>query len=185
MGPAGPDARRHRRHRIVGERGRQAKRRDAKVAKLPCAEGLDGRQGAPDLCQSSPVRPDLPLLHVWGSGGLVPPHRLADGPDPVLENAWWIVVAAAALVLFFKVRGYALKVQDRIIRLEERLRLEKLLSEPLRGRIGDLSVGQLIGLRFAPDGEVEELVRQALEEQLSGEEIKKRIKVWRPDSLRV
>jgi len=104
---------------------------------------------------------------------------------PSVENAWWIFVAAAALVLFFRVRGYALKVQDRIIRLEERLRLEKLLSEPLRGRIGDVSVGQLIGLRFAPDGEVEERVRQALEEQLSGEEIKKRIKVWRPDTFRV
>jgi hypothetical protein len=105
--------------------------------------------------------------------------------NPSLENAWWVVVAAAAIVLLFKVRGYALKVQDRIIRLEERLRLEKLLSEPLRGRIGDLAVGQLIGLRFAPDGEVEGLVRQALEEQVSGEEIKKRIQAWRPDDFRV
>jgi hypothetical protein len=105
--------------------------------------------------------------------------------NPSFENAWWIVVAAAALVLFFRVRGYALKVQDRIIRLEERLRLQKLLPETLHGRIGELSERQLIGLRFASDGEVAELVKQALDEQISGEEIKKRIKAWRPDTFRV
>ncbi|HSB35459.1 MAG TPA: DUF6526 family protein [Thermoanaerobaculia bacterium] len=104
---------------------------------------------------------------------------------PSLENAWWIVVAAAALVLFFKVRGYALKVQDRVIRLEERLRLEKLLAEPLKSRVGDLGEGQLVGLRFASDGEVSDLVKEALDEKLSCEEIKKRIKVWRPDTFRV
>ncbi len=105
--------------------------------------------------------------------------------NPSFENAWWTVVAAAALVLIFRVRIYALKVQDRIIRLEERLRLEKLLSGPLRGRIPEITERQLIGLRFASDGEVEGLVKQALDEQISGEEIKKRIQVWRPDTLRV
>jgi hypothetical protein len=105
--------------------------------------------------------------------------------NPSLENFWWVVVAAAAIVLLFRVRIYALKVQDRVIRLEERLRLEKLLSEPLRSRIGELSERQLIGLRFASDGEAADLVKQALEEQISGEEIKKRIKVWRPDVFRV
>ncbi len=105
--------------------------------------------------------------------------------NPTFENAWWIVVAAAAIVLLFRVRIYALRNQDRIIRLEERLRLEKLLSEPLRGRIGELSERQLIGLRFASDGEAADLVKQAIDEQISGEEIKKRIKVWRPDVFRV
>ena len=129
-----------------------------------------------------------PAIHVFTFGVLSISFLLTvwrTVRSPSLENFWWVVVAAAAIVLLFKVRGYALKVQDRIIRLEERLRLEKLLSETLRGQIGDVSVGPLIGLRFAPDGEVEELVRQALEEQLSGEEIKKRIKVWRPDTFRV
>ena len=105
--------------------------------------------------------------------------------NPTLENAWWMVVAAAAIVLVFRVRIYSLKVQDRIIRLEERLRLEKLLSEPLRSRILELTEKQLTGLRFASDGEVEGLVKQALDEQISGEEIKKRIQVWRPDTFRV
>jgi hypothetical protein len=105
--------------------------------------------------------------------------------SPSFENAWWMAVAAAALVLCIKVRSYALKVQDRIIRLEERLRLEKLLPEPLRERIPELSERQLVGLRFASDGEVAELVAQALDERISGEEIKKRIRVWRPDTLRV
>ena len=104
---------------------------------------------------------------------------------PSVENAWWIFVAAAALVLFFRVRGYALKVQDRVIRLEERSRLEKLLAEPLKSRLGELGEGQLVGLRFASDGEVADRVKEALEEKLSGEEIKKRIKVWRPDTFRV
>jgi len=105
--------------------------------------------------------------------------------NPSLENAWWIVVAAAALVLLFRVRIYALKVQDRVIRLEERLRLEKLLAEPLKGRLGELDEKQLVGLRFASDGEAADLVKQALDEKLPGEEIKKRIKVWRPDTFRV
>lgn len=105
--------------------------------------------------------------------------------NPSFENAWWVVVAAAAIVLMFRVRIYALRNQDRIIRLEERLRLEKLFSEPLRGRIGELSESQLIGLRFASDGEVADLVKQALDEEISGEEIKKRIQVWRPDTFRV
>jgi hypothetical protein len=105
--------------------------------------------------------------------------------NPSFENAWWVVVAAAAIVLMFRVRLYALKNQDRIIRLEERLRLERLLAGPLRDRVGELSDGQLIGLRFASDGEVESLVKQALEESLSCEQIKKRIRVWRPDTMRV
>jgi len=129
-----------------------------------------------------------PAFHVFTFGVLAISFLLTvwrTVRNPSFENAWWVVVAAAAIVLFFKVRGYALKVQDRVIRLEERLRLEKLLSEPLRARVGELSKGQLIGLRFASDGEVEGLVKQALEEQMSGEEIKKRISVWRPDEFRV
>jgi len=92
---------------------------------------------------------------------------------------------AAFLILFFKVRLYALRVQDRVIRLEERLRLATLLPEPLKARIGELTESQLIGLRFAGDGEAADLVKAALDEKLGSEEIKKRIKSWRADTFRV
>lgn len=98
---------------------------------------------------------------------------------------WEAVVAAAVAVLALKVRTFALKVQDRIIRLEERLRLGALLAEPLRSRVGDLTTQQLIGLRFAADAEVAGLVQAALDEDLSGEAIKKRVTSWRPDFSRV
>ena len=129
-----------------------------------------------------------PLFHVFIFGVLaisllVSVWQLVRGPG--FTTAWIFLVFAALLVLSFKVRLYALKVQDRIIRLEERLRLQQLLSEPLRARIGELTEGQLIGLRFASDGELPELVRQSLDEDLPREEIKKRVKVWRPDTFRV
>ena len=129
-----------------------------------------------------------PLFHaflfgVFAISLLVSLWQLVRGPG--FTTAWIFLVFAALLVLSFKVRLYALKVQDRIIRLEERLRLQQLLSEPLRARIGELTEGQLIGLRFASDGELPELVRQSLDEDLPREEIKKRVKVWRPDTFRV
>ena len=96
-----------------------------------------------------------------------------------------VVLAIALLVLVFKTRLYALKVQDRVIRLEERLRLMHLLQEPLRSRIPELTEGQLIGLRFASDAEVPALVERALKETLSRSDIKKSIKMWRPDYWRV
>jgi Family of unknown function (DUF6526) len=98
---------------------------------------------------------------------------------------WYVVGSAATVVLALKVRTYALKTQDRIIRLEEGLRLATLLDGPLKARISDLDERQLIGLRFAPDAEVPALVKAALDEKLSGEEIKKRIQSWRPDTFRV
>ena len=129
-----------------------------------------------------------PLFHVFIFGVLaisllVSLWQLVRGPG--FTTAWIFLVFAALLVLSFKVRLYALKVQDRIIRLEERLRLQQLLSEPLRARIGELTEGQLIGLRFASDGELPDLVRQSLDEDLPREEIKKRVKLWRPDTFRV
>jgi Family of unknown function (DUF6526) len=96
-----------------------------------------------------------------------------------------IVLAIAMITLVLKVRLYALKLQDRIIRLEERLRLTQLLSEPLRSRIPELTEGQLIGLRFASDAEVPKLVERALNEKLKRKDIKKSIQNWRPDYWRV
>lgn len=98
---------------------------------------------------------------------------------------WAFVMAIALLLFFFKLRSYALHNQDRLIRLEERLRLERLLPEDLKARLSDLRVNQLVGLRFASDAELAELARAALAENLDLEAIKKRIQTWRPDTFRV
>jgi Ca2+/Na+ antiporter len=96
-----------------------------------------------------------------------------------------ILLAVAFLIWLGKTRMYALKVQDRVIRLEERLRLMQLLQEPLRSRIPELTVDQLCGLRFASDAEIPKLVERALNEKLSRADIKKSIQNWRPDYWRV
>jgi len=82
-------------------------------------------------------------------------------------------------------RAYPLKVQDRVIRLEERLRLQALAPAEWHAQIYRLTEDQLIGLRFASDDEVVALAKQALEENLTRKQIKERIKNWRPDNWRV
>ena len=100
---------------------------------------------------------------------------------------WWEIVFAFALVcLTLAARRMVLTVQDRLIRLEETLRLQRCLPEDLRGRIGELSSSQLVGLRFCgDDAELAGLVRSAISGELKGrEDIKKQIKTWRPDTMR-
>jgi hypothetical protein len=104
---------------------------------------------------------------------------------PGLHAAWLVVFTVAATTAVFRIRIYALKVQDRVIRLEERLRLAILLDKPLRARITELSEPQLVGLRFASDAELPALTARALSEKLSRDEIKKAVTQWRPDYWRV
>jgi len=99
---------------------------------------------------------------------------------------WQVLLALGLFGVGWYSRTNALVVQDRVIRLEERLRLERLLPDELRGRIDELSRDQMVSLRFACDEELAELTRQVLDEGLTDrKEIKRRVKTWRGDHLRV
>ena len=106
--------------------------------------------------------------------------------DPGLDRGWWLVVSAALLVLAGLARLNPLKAQDRIIRLEESLRYYQILPEELAARAASLTTAQTNALRFAPDEELEGLVREVLEGRLTKpDEIKRAVKSWRADTLRV
>lgn len=101
------------------------------------------------------------------------------------ETALGVLMALALLGLFLYMRIFVLTVQDRVIRLEMRLRLKQVLPSDLAARIPELAVGQLIGLRFASDTELPELVREVLTNNiLDRDVIKKKIKNWQGDYLR-
>ena len=104
---------------------------------------------------------------------------------PDFPHIWFVVLALAAMLLMFRVRMYATKVQDRVIRLEERLRLQALAPQEWHAQLGKLSEDQLIGLRFASNDEVVALAKQALEQNLTRKQIKERIQSWRSDDWRV
>lgn len=106
--------------------------------------------------------------------------------DPRAMTAWQVVVALALFTAILLLRFMSVRAQDRIIRLEERTRLERLVPGDLRGRVADLTPSQLVALRFAPDDEVPELTRRALNGELKTQgDIKRAIRNWRADHLRV
>lgn len=122
----------------------------------------------------------LPVFGLAAIGGLI--HFVW---RPSWHSASFFLISVAAAIAVVKIRTYALRVQDRVIRLEERLRLAASLPEALRPRIPEFTEGQLIALRFASDAELPALAARALSEKLSPADIKKSIQTWRPDYWRV
>lgn len=102
-----------------------------------------------------------------------------------LLGAWFVLVSIVLVLLSIKTRMYALKVQDRVIRLEEKLRLASLVSPSELVELESLTTNQYIGLRFASNAELPTLARRAVRENLTRKQIKEAIQSWRPDDYRV
>jgi len=101
------------------------------------------------------------------------------------HHLWWIVMSLVFIGMAGLSRGYALKNQDRIIRLEEQLRLADLVNDDQLGLIDALTTDQFVGLRFASDAEVAALAQRAVTENLDRKQIKQAILNWRPDNQRI
>ena len=130
----------------------------------------------------------VPLFH-FVAGPLLLINFVDSVVQVVRTRAWEDIVslmtAIALLILFFTARQFATTVQDRVIRLEEQLRYDRLLPTDLRSRSGEFTVRQIVAMRFAPDAELPTLARTVLERQISSQkEIKQMIKEWRGDHLR-
>ena len=102
-----------------------------------------------------------------------------------LDRLWAMAVAVALLTLAMIARIYALRVQDRVIRMEERIRIAAVASPATLARMDDLSIKQFTALRFAPYAELGILADRALTEQLTPKQIKQAIVNWRADTHRV
>ncbi len=100
-------------------------------------------------------------------------------------HLWWIVMSIVLLVFAELTRNYALKNQNRLIRLEEQLRLADLLPEDQLSLIDTLTIDQFVALRFASDAEVAALAQRAVTENLDRKQIKQAILNWRPDNYRI
>jgi hypothetical protein len=106
-------------------------------------------------------------------------------PHHLLMHFWLVILAIALVLLVTITRTYALKVQDRVIRLEEQLRYLRLLTADQVAAAQALTIKQIIGLRFASDVELPALLQRAVAENLSQKAIKQAITNWRPDTFRV
>jgi len=103
-----------------------------------------------------------------------------------LDRIMMLLLVVVVILVSYWARAFALGAQDRIIRLEERLRLATIVPDPLRSRIDDLAVSQLIALRFASDAEAPVLMKRVLDENITdSNRIKLLIKDWRADHVRV
>jgi Family of unknown function (DUF6526) len=115
------------------------------------------------------------IYHFWRFGGRF------DRVNSIVQ----VLVAVALIILWFYLRNFPIAVQDRLIRHEMRVRLGELLPADQRARIPELTVGQLIALRFASDEELPALTRKVLDEKIADREaIKKLIRHWKADDQR-
>jgi hypothetical protein len=104
---------------------------------------------------------------------------------PAVATAVPALTAFGLVLAFWYMRAFPVRVQDRVIRLEEQLRMQRLLPDDLKPRIGEFTHGQLIALRFASDAELPALAKRVLDEKITlKRDIKALIKTWRPDELR-
>jgi hypothetical protein len=124
------------------------------------------------------IFPLLTILLIWSIVDLV--------RDFSSDRIWNLLLIIGVLLVSFAARLQALKAQDRVIRLEERLRYRELFGSDVCARAESLRTGQMIALRFASDGELGELLERVLNGELTtSKDIKTAIREWRGDYLRV
>jgi hypothetical protein len=109
-------------------------------------------------------------------------NLLRSSPDGRYSAALMLLVSAILSSIYVYVRRFPLRAQDRAIRAEENLRHFILTGRPLDRQ---LTIGQIVALRFAGDEEFVRLAKRAVDEALNNDEIKREIKNWRPDYGRV
>jgi len=132
-----------------------------------------------------------PVSKVYGAGFLfaflAALYAIAKAlAEPSLDTAAGLLISLAVIVALSAARTNALRVQDRVIRLEMHVRLARILPADLQARVDELSLGQLIALRFASDAELPALTRRVLDEKLTDRTaIKKLVTNWQADSFRV
>jgi len=155
------------------------------------ADDFDARQRSRSLQRYENHRR---VDYLYSAQGLVLLASLGCGLVAFLMPAsavWWLAAAVtlntlASMVLMIKIRQYPLILQDRIIRLEMQTRLRRILPEDRHWEINGLTLDQLIGLRFASDGELPDLVRKVLDENITDRDaIKRMVRHWESDELRV
>ena len=123
------------------------------------------------------------VLPVFAANLLWTAYRLVSSPSA--DSAIHLLLAAALIVMGFYTRVFALRVQDRVIRLEMRLRMRELLPAELHPRITEYTPGQLVAMRFASDAELPTIAAQVLRDNLQDKKsIKRLIKEWQADHLR-
>jgi Family of unknown function (DUF6526) len=120
------------------------------------------------------------LINIGATGYWYGHHRY----QHMHSGLWLILVSVVLFLVALKMRVYVLKVQDRVIRLEERVRLKELVTESELIEVESLTMRQYIALRFASNAELPDLARRAVREKLTEKQIKEAVVSWRPDNDR-